>query len=1003
MKSLFLSCDGFSNTVVLEKHPNDQQAEGLELLIDGERMGVIKATESVGLPLLLNINQVCDAGFESGALNWKSAGSEKKGTSFGVDFAEKWRLHNGHTLYIYQRANSDTGVELVYQDPAVGEFLPVSANECYQLAGSFGLHRCEAVFMVAFYDKQYAELQSFEIQLTGDKPGGQSLDGYLSVTERITAPKKSAFAKLIVKKHPAKLAESDSFLFFTRPFFALIAPDLAEPRQWEKSPVGIEDWRLIRQCDVKQVARVDFELPERVFDGKSHRIELIEKNTGNPIAGSPKTFVYDCYDGCVESISTEGIIGWATNLNRLGDVTGIDVLLGSHVLGTAYALKFRKDISEIMKRPMHCGFRFDWKKSVGLPKQAIDELRAASQSPVLSFRISGTDIYLKSSATAPGLDFIIERVGPPEAKPLSGSQKKRAIEAIENQKILPVAPADEAVKAIAFYLPQFHPIPENDEWWGPGFTEWTNVTQAKPLFPGHYQPHVPADLGYYDLRLPEVRNAQAELAKKYGIYGFCYYYYWFSGRRILERPLQDMLDSGTPDFPFCICWANENWSRRWDGSENEILLKQEHNAETDAKFINDVIPILRDPRYIRINGKPLLMVYRISLLPNPSETARIWRKICQDEGLGEIYLTAVESFGYTNPYKDGFDASVQFPPHGARVAGSANDLVDDLPEDYTGTLYDYQEVVFNDLNAEVPAYKRFRGVMCSWDNTARKKKAGNVFLNATPHDYELWLRGVADYTRQNLPAGERLVFINAWNEWAEGTHLEPDRKFGHGFLEATRRALGQHSDWRVLLELAERKESVSKTEIQEWAAELRQHLSGYEQSLRYLTKLHKPLMRDMANRAFFIDAAQCALGNGYLAIGGEADIEQLGSHKLENGFNDLVVDRDRCIYVLGWALAKGYHLHEHVINYFTLLRLSDRAQYFALSKPRYKRKDIAELNKEDYSNSEAVFSGFRTFLDFANVEPGEYRMGIVYVDSSADQLGNSANTVTYFKGRVTVV
>jgi hypothetical protein len=452
------------------------------------------------------------------------------------------------------------------------------------------------------------------------------------------------------------------------------------------------------------------------------------------------------------------------------------------------------------------------------------------------------------------------------------------------------------------------------------------------------------------LRLPEVREAQAKLAQSYGIHGFCYYYYWFAGRRILERPLQDMLDSGKPDFPFCICWANENWSRRWDGSENELLLKQEHSEENDIKFIHDVIPILKDPRYIRVNNKPILIVYRLSLLPDPSKTAELWRKICRDNGIDEIYLCAVESFGYSHPYKDGFDAAVQFPPHDVRVQKPINQEINNLPDDYKGVIYDYDEVVFNELNREAPNYTRFRGVMCSWDNTARKKKSGNVFLNAKPESYELWLRGAVDYTRKNLPAGEQLIFINAWNEWAEGTHLEPDQKFGHGFLKATQRALGKKTDWKVLLEYARKKGALSVDEVQLLIDELNSHLQCYEQSLNYLTKLQKPLLRDMDKRAVFISAANTSIDGRQTIRAGECRLEQIGATDVSRGFDRWVLDKERCVYISGWALAKGHNPHEHTIDYFVLEPMNHRAQsYAALAKVRYYRDDIVQV-KSNYEH-----------------------------------------------------
>ena len=228
------------------------------------------------------------------------------------------------------------------------------------------------------------------------------------------------------------------------------------------------------------------------------------------------------------------------------------------------------------------------------------------------------------------------------------------------------------VRCIAFYLPQFHPIRENDDWWGTGFTEWTNVTRATPLFPGHYQPHLPADMGFYDLRLSEVREQQAALARQYGIHGFCYYHYWFAGRRLLEQPVEAVRASGRPDYPYCFCWANENWTRRWDGADNDILIAQDPNRTDDKRFITDLLPHLRDPRYIRVGGKALLIVYRVGLLPNAKRSAEIWRETARREGVGDLYICAAKTYDTSDPVYYGFDAIVEFPPHGTRI-GQIND------------------------------------------------------------------------------------------------------------------------------------------------------------------------------------------------------------------------------------------------------------------------------------------------------------------------------------------
>ena len=341
------------------------------------------------------------------------------------------------------------------------------------------------------------------------------------------------------------------------------------------------------------------------------------------------------------------------------------------------------------------------------------------------------------------------------------------------------------IKPIAFYLPQYHPIPENDSWWGKGFTEWTNVTRARPLFEGHYQPHRPADFGFYDLRVADVRKAQAELAKAYGIYGFCYYHYWFGGKLLLERPLQEMLKSGEPDFPFCLCWANENWTRTWDGGDQHILIAQNYSEEDDLRHIRHLSKIFTDPRYIRIHEKPLFLVYRANLLPNPQKTTTLWREEARRLGVGELYICRVESFAdeHADPEKLGFDAAVEFQPDWTHLS-------EDLRDRRTPNLraYHYEKVVDRMLSKPLPPYKRFQCVTPSWDNTPRRNSKSLFFTGASPAHYERWLTGTCSKLGASK-AEERLVFINAWNEWGEGNHLEPDEKFGHGYLEATQRGI----------------------------------------------------------------------------------------------------------------------------------------------------------------------------------------------------------------------
>jgi lipopolysaccharide biosynthesis protein len=348
---------------------------------------------------------------------------------------------------------------------------------------------------------------------------------------------------------------------------------------------------------------------------------------------------------------------------------------------------------------------------------------------------------------------------------------------------------DKPVKLICFYLPQFHAIPENDEWWGKGFTEWVNVQPANPQFIGHYQPHVPDELGYYNLLDTSVQKRQIELAKLYGIEGFCFYFYWFGGKHLLDAPLEIFLNNTELDLPFCLCWANENWSRIWDGLDSEILIAQRHSPEDDLAFIAHVARFMRDPRYIRINGKPLLLVYRPSLLPSASETAIRWRQWCRDNGLGEIYLTYTQSFESVNPEQYGFDAATEFPPNNSSPPNITNDVVP-VNDDFAANVHDWRVFTRRSEQYSSVGYKLFRGVCPSWDNTARRKNRGNIFINSSPCLYQHWLGNAIENTlRYQSNSDERLIFINAWNEWAEGAHLEPDQKYGYGFLEATRMAL----------------------------------------------------------------------------------------------------------------------------------------------------------------------------------------------------------------------
>jgi hypothetical protein len=338
---------------------------------------------------------------------------------------------------------------------------------------------------------------------------------------------------------------------------------------------------------------------------------------------------------------------------------------------------------------------------------------------------------------------------------------------------------------VAFYLPQFHRTPENDAWHGAGFTEWSVVAESRPLFPGHAQPHLPGELGFYDLRLPETRELQARLARSHGISGFCYYHYWFKGRRMLERPFNEVLRSGKPDFPFCLCWANESWYRRWQGSADELVIEQEFDEEDDVEHIRWMIEAFRDDRYIRIKGRPLLTIYRPQDLPEPKRTVEIWRAECERAGIPEPWIVGFETRGIVvDPAELGFDASAQFVPHGINDRVSTAERPPSC--DPSNTVFDYSEVASAYANAPDPGWISYPCVATGWDNTPRRRNGeALILLGTSPDRYGAWLEQ-AVRSQMRSQGDEGIVFVNAWNEWAEGAHLEPDSRNGRAYLEETR-------------------------------------------------------------------------------------------------------------------------------------------------------------------------------------------------------------------------
>ena len=380
-------------------------------------------------------------------------------------------------------------------------------------------------------------------------------------------------------------------------------------------------------------------------------------------------------------------------------------------------------------------------------------------------------------------------------------------------------------RIIALYLPQFHPIPENDRWWGPGFTEWTNVVKARPLFRGHVQPKLPADLGFYDLRLPDTREAQAKLAKESGIEGFCYYHYWFGGKQLLERPFNEVVASGKPDFPFCLCWANHSWSNKtWNRKSNlqanSMLMEQTYpGVEDDTAHFMSLLPAFKDPRYIKVDGKPIFFLYNVWEHTRVKEWITTWRKLSADNGLPGLHLVAMSDSTLTflqNPdgsrtrvipnlessaklFQDllnmGFDAVNSFGRRRGEMLcnGKYQDLVKTFLRK-TGlpfkNTYDYAKTVKGFFAPEDKWENVYPTIMPNWDRSPRAASWDGIYTGATPEKFKQHIMQAFSLIKDKAPE-HQIVILKSWNEWGEGNYVEPDQEFGHSWLEAIRDALSK--------------------------------------------------------------------------------------------------------------------------------------------------------------------------------------------------------------------
>lgn len=556
----------------------------------------------------------------------------------------------------------------------------------------------------------------------------------------------------------------------------------------------------------------------------------------------------------------------------------------------------------------------------------------------------------------------------------------------------PASEISSDVTLVAFYLPQYHPIIENDVWWGQGFTEWTKVAAAKPRFQGHEQPRLPSELGFYDLRVVDVLTKQVTLAKEYGIGAFCFYYYWFGGRRLLECPIDLFLANPQIEMPFCICWANEPWTRRWDGLEEDVLIDQPHTPESDARFILDVIPILKDARYLRVNGKPILLVYRAALLSLPVATTTLWRQLCIDAGVGEIELAAVESFGFESPEDYGFDSTVEFPPHGF-----------DAPEvkikpikkkkPFEGKAWRYADAAAFYSSQPNSPWKRYRGVMPAWDNTPRRGRKGYAFTKSSPSRYSTWLASALKETRAQFSEGERLVFINAWNEWGEGAILEPDQKNGRAYLEATRNALLGLTDWKEQLSYLIKNDAGNDTLARQNAGEMiKAQMEAYQRTLEFMAKKSEGYSPKISpeNLVVVTDVWLPILEKDQKAHKVRGVIDQLGALNHPEGVPHR---RYKPIKIFGWLLVPDFVPVKPPLVHLMLVDKNDATLvYFAELKKRLPRPDLYDAFKLK-NVEETKFAGFEGLLDCSNLPEGSYTLILLQENDGEWSMSTTPNVL----------
>ncbi len=679
--------------------------------------------------------------------------------------------------------------------------------------------------------------------------------------------------------------------------------------------------------------------------------------------------------GHLERINAFAISGWLVDLNS-GKGT-LTAFAGGQSVASGTLDIWRQDIADLSGQARAYGFNLYWQ-----PWNLNAFQFGDAESYPLVFVFNGVAFGFANYPLVSRQELeLAKNALPKTAAGKYGEMGDTQANCLENTEEK-VASLEGDARLVAFYSPQFYPRAPEDALPADAPGDWSAVVMAKPLFDGHRQPQIPEHGNFYDLRLGQARCEQAALAAKYGIYGFCYYYFHAGARVLVNQPLEGMLKSGQPDFPFCLCLSDALCARSPTDGKPAPSPGPEYDPESAEEIIKQLLPFLLDDRYIRPDGRPILLVDNPASLADPAATAEQWRQVCHKYGIEKLHLCALTSDAGLNPHEIGFDSITLFPV--SKSLQAANSIAG-LPDSYEGRVYAYEDIVKNELGRRQPAYKMFPCVLTGWDDSPLNPGSARICHAASAGLYEVWLRAAIDRAGAHLPANERFVFIAAWNDWVHGAHLEPDTDQGHKYLDATKRAVSRKTDWRKLLAYGLSVKNIGDAEKDALLNELGARLNQLQLQVESYDKLYgiSPLRKDLSR----VKAGRPVLAAGMtLSPGGQVCFDDVSGVK-----NPALVclDASQVLYCKGWAFTQGESLKVNTPTWLLLLSEDDGSiAYNGLICQRQEREDVAMLYA-DMDADTIRFSGFQQLFDISCVKNGVWRLGLLTVHGAEARIAQS--------------